>query len=88
MDLQFLHQFGFAVANADGIYEIPFLDRISIVFIIALAGMFFISIYENRKGVKVNALEVDKRMFKMSPSFIVGSLLALGILSALYTIFW
>ncbi len=88
MDLQFLHQFGFAVANADGIYEIPFLDRISIVFIIALAGMFLISIYENSKGIKVNALEVDKRMFKMSPSFIVGSLLALGILSALYSIFW
>lgn len=88
MNLEFLYQFGFSKANADGVFEIPFLDRIAIVFLISIAGMFLISIYENRKGVKTNGLEVDRSMFKTNPSFTVGALIACGILAALYTIFW
>ena len=88
MNLQFLEQFNFAKANADGIYEIPFLDRMGFVFLICVIGMALISMYENRKGVKPNGLEVDKSMFKMSPSFAVGALMICGVLAALYTIFW
>jgi SSS family solute:Na+ symporter len=51
-------------------------------------GMYIISIYENKKGIKTNGLDVDKKMFKMSPSFIVGSLIVVSIIAALYTIFW
>jgi SSS family solute:Na+ symporter len=50
--------------------------------------MYFISIYETKKGVQTNGLEVDKTMFKMAPSFIVGALIILSVLAALYTVFW
>ncbi|WP_207536394.1 sodium/sugar symporter [Desertivirga arenae] len=88
MDLSFLYPAGFAVPNADGIYEIPFLDRMGFVFIFCIIGMYIISMVENSKGDRVNGLEVDKSMFKTHPSFTAGSLLIIGILVALYTAFW
>ncbi len=88
MDLSFLHSFGFSVANADGIYEIPFLDRMGFVFVICIVVMYAISMFENSKGDKSHGLEVDTSMFKVHPSFAVGSLIVCGILVALYSIFW
>ena len=88
MDLSFLHDFGFSVANADGVYEIPFLDRMGIVFVVCIIVMFAISMFENSKGDKSNGLEVDSSMFKVHPSFAVGSLIVFGILVALYSTFW
>lgn len=88
IDLSFLNSVGFAVPNADGIYEIPFIDRMGFVFALCVIGMYFISIYENKKGLKPNGLEVDKTMFRMSPSFTVGMLVILSLLAALYTLFW
>jgi solute:Na+ symporter, SSS family len=88
MNLSFLEQLGFAKANAGGVFEIPFLDRMGFVFLICVIGMWLISMYENRKGIKPNGLEVDRGMFKMNPSFTVGALIVCGILAALYTIFW
>jgi SSS family solute:Na+ symporter len=88
IDLHFLYESGFAVANDKGIYEIPFIDRMGFVFAICVIGMFIISIYETKKGVKTNGLEIDKTMFKTTPAFTVGMLVIISILAALYTIFW
>ena len=88
MNLTFLQQFGFAKANVDGIFEIPFLDRMGFVFLVSVTGMMLISLVENRNGVKTNGLEIESKMFKMSPSFTVGALIICGILAALYTIYW
>lgn len=88
VDLSFLNPIGFSVANADGVYEIPFIDRMGFVFLLCVIGMYFISIYENKKGVQTNGLEIDKTMFKMSPSFIVGMLIIVAVTAALYTVFW
>jgi SSS family solute:Na+ symporter len=88
VDLSFLHSAGFAVPNAEGVYEIPFIDRMGFVFALCVIGMYLISIYENKKGIKPNGLEVDKTMFRMSPSFTVGMLVILSLLAALYTLFW
>jgi len=88
VNLSFLNPIGFSVQNSDGIYEIPFIDRMGFVFMICIIGMFFISIYENKRGIQPDGLEVDKTMFKMSPSFIVGSLVVVSIIAALYTVFW
>jgi SSS family solute:Na+ symporter len=87
-DLSFLETFNFAKLNSDGVYEIPFLDRMGFVFIFCVIGMSIITNIENRRGVKPNGLIVEKSMFKMSPGFAAGSLLVLGILVALYTVFW
>lgn len=87
VDLSFLASAGFAVP-VNGIYEIPFVDRVAIVFITCLIGMYLISIYENKKGVIPKGLEIDIKMFKLDRSFAVGALLVLGITAALYTLFW
>jgi SSS family solute:Na+ symporter len=88
VDLHFLYDFGFAVPNADGIYEIPFVDRMGFVFLICVIGMYIISIYETRKGIRPNGLEIDQSMFKVSSGFSVGALIIIGVLAALYTVFW
>ena len=88
MDLSFLASSGFSKANAAGVFEIPFLDRMGFVFLLCITGMYIISSIDNRKGIKPHALEVDTTMFKMSTSFIAGSLIVCGILVALFSLFW
>ena len=87
-DLSFMANSGFSKANAKGVFEIPFMDRMGFVFLLCIAGMLIISAIDNRKGVKPHGLEVDSKMFKVSTSFAVGSLIVCGILVALYTLFW
>ena len=88
MDLSFLSQWGFAKANDKGVYEIPFLDRMGFVFVIAIIGMVLISLWDNARGVKPKGLIVERNMFRMSPGFATGALLICGILAALYAIYW
>jgi SSS family solute:Na+ symporter len=88
VDLSFMSSLGFSKANAQGVYEIPFLDRMGFVFILCIVGMVIITNVENRKGVQPSGLDVDPSMFRMHTSFIVGSVLVCGILVALYTMFW
>lgn len=87
-DLSFLNPIGFAVPNANGIYEIPFIDRMAVVFIMCVLGMIFISLKETRKGLQVNSLEVDISMFKTNRSFTIGSIIIITVLVVLYTVFW
>lgn len=88
MNLSFLASMGFSKDNGAGVYEIPFMDRMGFVFIFCIIGMVLISTYDNRHGVKPHGLEVDKKMFKLSPGFAVGALIVCGILAALYSIYW
>ncbi len=89
VDLSFLEPSGWAALNPEsGLYEIPFLDRMSIVFIACIVGMFIISKSETRRGIKTNGLEIDSSMFKVHPSFLAGSIIVIGAVAALYTIFW
>ena len=87
-DLSFLAASGFSKMNAEGIYEIPFLDRMGFVFIICIVGMVIITSRDHRNGIKSKGLEIDRSMFKLSPAFTAMSLLVIGIIAALYTIFW
>jgi SSS family solute:Na+ symporter len=87
-DLSFLSGLGFAIPNAAGVYEIPFLDRMGFVFLICVLGMVIITQYENSKGIKPKGLEVDSSMFRTNTSFTVGAVLVCGIIAALYTVFW
>ena len=87
-NLSFLSPYGFSKLNADGVYEIPFIDRMGFVFIICIVGMYIISMVENAKGVRTNGLEIDSSMFKTNKSFTIGAIVICVILTALYTIFW
>jgi SSS family solute:Na+ symporter len=88
INLEPLHSVGFAIANAKGVFEIPFLDRMAIVFILCVIGMYIISTIENRKGVSPHGLEIDSKMFKTSTGFAIGSLIIIGLLVALYAAYW
>jgi len=88
IDLSFLNPVGFAVPAAGGVYEIPFLDRMALVFVLCVIGMYIISISETRKGAHPHGLEIDAKMFKTSPGFAIGSIIILVLLTVLYTIYW
>ncbi|MDB5125505.1 MAG: sodium/solute symporter [Mucilaginibacter sp.] len=93
VNLEPLKNIGFStlVTQKDGVtrlYEIPFLDRMAIVFVICVIGMYIISMIENASGKRVNALEVDTKMFRTTRGFAVGALIIAGFLVAVYTIFW
>ncbi|RDC56715.1 sodium transporter [Pedobacter chinensis] len=87
-DLSWLSGMGFSVANAAGVYEIPFLDRMGFVFVFCIIGMVIISLFENRNGINPKGLEIDAKMFKTTTGFAVGSLIIIGLLVALYGIYW
>ncbi|MFM9949106.1 MAG: sodium/sugar symporter [Saprospiraceae bacterium] len=88
VDLSFLSSMGFSAPNSEGVYEIPFIDRMGFVFMICVIGMYIISMVELKGRANPKGLEIDRSMFKTSPGFTVGALLVVGILTALYTIFW
>ena len=92
MNLQFLSGFGFStlVKQEDGalLYEIPFLDRMGFVFLICLVVMYIISKIDHSRGLPVKGLEIDTKMFRVNSGFAAGALIIVGILVALYTLFW
>jgi solute:Na+ symporter, SSS family len=87
-DLSWLSGMGFSKLSDSGVYEIPFLDRMGFVFVLSIMGMWVISTLENRDGSRSKKLEVDPQMFRVSKGFLVGSILIVGALVALYTRFW
>lgn len=68
--------------------DYPFLDRMAIDFVVIVILMIVISLSRPQKIANENAIEVDTSMFKISTSFAIGSILIMGILTALYTVFW
>ena len=68
--------------------DYPFLDRMTIVFVILIFLMIIISLVDRRSKVQPVVIDVDPKMFRVSRSFAAGSVLILGILTALYTVFW
>jgi len=66
----------------------PFLDRMSITFGLIVIVMIAISLSQPKKENNANAIEVDTAMFKVTPGFLIGSVVITGVLAALYTVFW
>lgn len=87
-DLSSLSGMGFSVKNAAGIYEIPFLDRMGFVFLFCILGMVIISLSSDKVKAEAKGLAIDAKMFKTSSSFAVGALLIIGLLVALYSVYW
>lgn len=68
--------------------DVPFLDRMGIIFLILSAIIVAISLADPKSKNNPKGLEIDAEMFKPGRSFVVGSILICGVLAALYTIFW
>jgi solute:Na+ symporter, SSS family len=89
MDLSGLSSLGFSSLNAaTGVYEIPFLDRMGFVFLICVFFMVVISLADPKSKNNPKGLEIDATMFKPHGTFLVGAVIVLGIISALYIMFW
>ncbi|HNV30321.1 MAG TPA: sodium/solute symporter [Cyclobacteriaceae bacterium] len=67
--------------------DYPFLDRMSITFVLIIIIMVIMSLIKPETNPK-KLMEVDVKLFKVNPGFIFGSLIIIGILIALYTVFW
>ncbi len=68
--------------------DYPFLDRMTITFFLLVVVMVVMSISKPKAQNDTHVIEVDKSMFRVSTSFLVGSVIICGILAALYTAFW
>jgi SSS family solute:Na+ symporter len=68
--------------------DFPFLDRMSIVFITIILLMIVMSVMNRSSKTQNRVIEIDTSMFRISPAFAAGSVLIIGILTALYTLFW
>jgi len=68
--------------------DYPFLDRMTIDFVLIVIIMVAMSLAKPRKENDQHIIEVDTSMFRITPSFAIGSVIILGILAALYTVFW
>jgi SSS family solute:Na+ symporter len=68
--------------------DYPFLDRMTITFFVVVLVMVIMSLAKPRKADDIHSVVVDKSMFRVSPGFIIGSVIICGILAALYTVFW
>ncbi|MCF3107815.1 sodium/sugar symporter [Niabella sp. CC-SYL272] len=68
--------------------DYPFLDRMTITFFCVVILMVCISLSSARKTTAAPSIQLDQRLFRVSPEFLMGSVLICGILAALYTVFW
>jgi SSS family solute:Na+ symporter len=65
--------------------DYPFLDRMSITFLLIVVVMIVMSLM---KKETTHEVQVSKDMFRVTPAFAIYSIIILGILTALYTVFW
>ncbi|MEQ9440663.1 MAG: sodium/sugar symporter [Cyclobacteriaceae bacterium] len=68
--------------------DIPFINRMGLVFLILAAVIVIMSMVEGKGKDQPNSIDIDHGLFKSSMKFNIGALLILGILAALYTIYW
>jgi len=68
--------------------DLPFMDRMTLVFIILVVLMIVISLADKKGYEPAKATQIDTSMFRCSPGFIITSTIIVGILTALYTVFW
>jgi SSS family solute:Na+ symporter len=68
--------------------DIPFLDRMTIDFVIIVVIMVTISLLKPDAHPEKHKMIVDKEEFRVSTGFVAASVIILGTLAALYTVFW
>jgi SSS family solute:Na+ symporter len=68
--------------------DYPFLDRMSITFVLIVVTMLLMSKLKPAKATETHTIEVDTSMFRVTTGFLIGAIIICGILAALYTVFW
>jgi SSS family solute:Na+ symporter len=67
--------------------DLPFMDRMGVVFLIDAAIIVVISLIEN-KGDSPKAIKISKKLFETGTVFNVASIGICTILAVLYILFW
>jgi SSS family solute:Na+ symporter len=68
--------------------ELPFLNRMGVVFWICSLVHVIISLIEGKGKEQENAFEVKKEWFKVDRTFAIGAIVVVAIFTIIYTIFW
>jgi SSS family solute:Na+ symporter len=68
--------------------DYPFLDRMTITFVIILIVMVAISLMRPAYQSTRKLEPLEKSMLKVTPSFAIGSAIVIIVLAVLYTVFW
>jgi SSS family solute:Na+ symporter len=68
--------------------EVPFMNRIGIVFLISIAVIVGYSLIEKKGKDDPNAIQISKGLFSADPIFLIMAFMISGIAAALYAIFW
>ncbi|MEM6841740.1 MAG: sodium/sugar symporter [Bacteroidota bacterium] len=68
--------------------DIPFINRMGIVFLILAVIIIVMSMLEGKGKDQPNSVDIQSGLFQTSVKFNVGALLIIGVLTALYTIYW
>jgi len=66
----------------------PFLDRMTITFVIILVVMTIISLMKPASESAPRLAPLDRSMFRVTPSFAIGSVIIFVVLAVLYSVFW
>lgn len=67
--------------------QIPFMNRMGLVFLTCSGIMVIISMIEN-KGDDAKAIQYDNSIFRTSTTFNIASIVITALLAVIYTIFW
>jgi len=67
---------------------IPFLHRTTWVFCIDVALMVVVSLTDPTQAAAGKGVIVERQMFRVSRSFVAGSVVVFGLLAVLYSVFW
>lgn len=67
--------------------NLPFMDRMALIFLANVAVIIGISLMEN-KGSDKKAIEYGKGIFATSATFNVLSIVIMGLLAVIYAMFW
>jgi SSS family solute:Na+ symporter len=68
--------------------DFPFLDRMTITFVLIIVVMVVMSLSHRHDEQLPPKIDVTLQYFRLSPAFLAGSVLILGILAGLYATFW
>ncbi|ALL14216.1 sodium/sugar symporter [Caulobacter henricii] len=78
---------GFFVADKLGVFVIPFMNRVGLVFLLTLAAAVIVSLVAPQKKV-VNVVSLEGVSYKTTPGFNIAGVGVILILIALYATWW
>jgi SSS family solute:Na+ symporter len=67
--------------------DYPFLDRMTITFVVVVVMMVAISLLKPKQYASTIKLP-ERSDFNVNPAFIIMAIIITGVLTALYTVYW